>query len=216
VATVLLVAITLIAGAALFGYVNAQAAGSENKLGAANAGNVNFLNERFVVPQVAYAYTSSTTTTITSVTTSTATLSTGKVVTLYIYNNGELTDSFSEIEVFCSQTLTGASCRSTMDLTYYYHTGHNFVMDNNQCFPLVGGQCKNPAYNVTANTSPAIETPLLGPESGLPSLSVPVGSTSYITLELPSFSAGAYAQSSTYDFNLLGTYGNTLLYFQVM
>ena len=51
VAAVLTIAITLIAGAALFGYVNGQAATSESNLGNAVGGNVNFLNERFVVPQ---------------------------------------------------------------------------------------------------------------------------------------------------------------------
>jgi flagellin-like protein len=53
VATVLLVAITLIAGGALFGYVNGQAANSENQIGTANNSNLNFLHERFVVVDVA-------------------------------------------------------------------------------------------------------------------------------------------------------------------
>jgi hypothetical protein len=43
-AAVITIAITLVAGAALFGYVNSQAATSESSLGQANAANVDFLN----------------------------------------------------------------------------------------------------------------------------------------------------------------------------
>jgi len=49
-ATILLVAVTLIAGAALFGWVNGQAAANENQIGASGASNINNLNEKFSVP----------------------------------------------------------------------------------------------------------------------------------------------------------------------
>jgi flagellin-like protein len=55
VAAVLTIAITLVAGAALFGYINGQAAASENKLGAAAGGNANFLAEKFVVVQMGFS-----------------------------------------------------------------------------------------------------------------------------------------------------------------
>lgn len=80
-ATILLVAMTLIAGAALFGYVNGQASGSENKIGAANAVNVNFLNERFVVVNVA--------------------LSPGSTsASIWVYNNGNLSLTLKQIAVY--------------------------------------------------------------------------------------------------------------------
>jgi hypothetical protein len=44
-----MVAITLIAGAAVFGWINGQAGSSENAVGQSVANNVNFLKERFVV-----------------------------------------------------------------------------------------------------------------------------------------------------------------------
>jgi len=69
-AAVITIAITLIAGAALYGYVNGQAAISESGLGVANANNVNFLNERFVVVDMGFN---------------------SNTATLYLYNNGNVT-----------------------------------------------------------------------------------------------------------------------------
>jgi len=54
-AAVLTIAITLLAGAALFGYINGQAAASEDRLGQAAGGNANFLNEKFVVVQMSFS-----------------------------------------------------------------------------------------------------------------------------------------------------------------
>jgi hypothetical protein len=48
-ATLIMLAVTLIAGAAVFGWINGQAASSEGAYGQSVANNVNFLNERFVV-----------------------------------------------------------------------------------------------------------------------------------------------------------------------
>lgn len=82
-AAVLTIAVTLVAGAALYGYVNGQAANSENNIGVANARNVNFLNEQFVVAQIVYnAYPST------------------NSVTIYFYNSGEVTGNFVSIDVF--------------------------------------------------------------------------------------------------------------------
>lgn len=46
--TLIMVAVTLIAGMAVFGWVNGQASSSESAYGASVANNVNFLRERFV------------------------------------------------------------------------------------------------------------------------------------------------------------------------
>ena len=83
VAAVLTVAMTLIAGAALFGYVNGQAANSENRIGAANAANVNFLNERFVVVDVNFSQNNPSTS-----------------VSIWIYNNGAVTLNVTQIELY--------------------------------------------------------------------------------------------------------------------
>ena len=47
--TLIMVTITLIAGAAVFGWINGQASNSESAYGQSVANNVNFLKERFVV-----------------------------------------------------------------------------------------------------------------------------------------------------------------------
>jgi flagellin-like protein len=47
VATLLMVAVTLVAGAAVLGWVNGQASTSEQAYGASAANNINYLNERF-------------------------------------------------------------------------------------------------------------------------------------------------------------------------
>lgn len=80
-ATVLTVAITLIAGAALFGYVNGQAANSENKIAVGNAANVNFLNEKFVVVDLSI-------------------ISGQGSASIWIYNNGNLTLNLAQIAVY--------------------------------------------------------------------------------------------------------------------
>jgi flagellin-like protein len=75
IGAVITIVITLIAGAALFGYVNSQASTSESNLGQANAANVNYLNERFVVADMSFS---------------------GNSVVLYLYNNGNVTLNLSE------------------------------------------------------------------------------------------------------------------------
>lgn len=49
IGTLIMVAITLVAGAAVFGFVNGQAGNSENQYGQAVANNVNYLREHFVI-----------------------------------------------------------------------------------------------------------------------------------------------------------------------
>jgi flagellin-like protein len=81
VAAVLTIAITIIAGAALFGYVNAEASTSENNLGAANAQNVNFLNEKFAVVNLAIQ-------------------AGGDTAHIWVYNNGNLVLRLEQIALY--------------------------------------------------------------------------------------------------------------------
>jgi len=88
VGTLIMVGITLSAGAAVFGWINGQAGASENAYGASVASNVNFLRERFVI--VASNFTSCSGT---SPSRSCSTLG------VYLYNNGQLTDNISRITI---------------------------------------------------------------------------------------------------------------------
>jgi flagellin-like protein len=54
IGTLIMVAITLIAGAAVFGFVNGQAGTSENQYAQSAANNVNYLKEHFVIVNVQF------------------------------------------------------------------------------------------------------------------------------------------------------------------
>ena len=82
--------VTLVAGVAVWGYARTQSVVQEQQLGNAVNGNVNSLNEQFVVAQVVYASNS---------------------ITLYIYNSGQIPAQFAQIEVY-------NSTRSKIDITY--------------------------------------------------------------------------------------------------
>ncbi len=78
---VLTIAITLIAGAALFGYVNDEAATNERQYGAAVGGTVNFLNENFVVVNMAFPAGSNS-------------------IEVWLYNNGQVALQVSQITLY--------------------------------------------------------------------------------------------------------------------
>ncbi len=190
---------TLVAGGALFGYVNGQAANSENKLGASNAANVNFLNERFVVPQLTFKYTSPM-----------------NQITVYLYNNGQLTDSFVEAEVYTVP-------RSTMDLLYYYcssttpQTSTICTLPQAPFTQLIGNRVMD-LNNRNTNGCYADANTLESPT--LQNFQVPIGGISPITFTLPSLAAGCFSGSfavgAFYYVQLLGQYGNSVTYFQAM
>src|SRR3989442_1346220 len=82
--------VTLAAGIAVWGFARNQAGVQEQQLGNAFNGNVNALNEQFVVAQVVYAASS---------------------ITIYIYNSGQAPVQFAQIEVY-------NSTRTKIDLTF--------------------------------------------------------------------------------------------------
>src|SRR2546428_8125894 len=88
--TLMTMAITLIAGSAVFGYVRNQANVSELAYGQNVGGTLNYLQERFVIPLVSFSPNS---------------------VTIYLYNNGQIPDQFTQLEIY------GPS-RSAMDVVY--------------------------------------------------------------------------------------------------
>jgi hypothetical protein len=171
-ATVLLVAMTLIAGAALFGYVNGQAANSENAVGASNQANVNFLNERFVVVDMA----------INSV---------GPSADIWIYNNGNLNLNLEQISLY-----------QASDKQAFY-----IVFGNG---PSSGGcgSASSPGFGTATYLKSGTSTPFVFGSSGT---QIPMGSSPIeITLQLPTGCSG-FASSTTYDFNVLGLYGNIIV-----
>lgn len=82
VGSILAIAITLIAGAAVFGYVNTQANVTEKQLGTGVGGTVNYLQERFAVVDLYFVSSSQ--------------------VTVYFYNNGNIALSPVEMILYNS------------------------------------------------------------------------------------------------------------------
>lgn len=76
VATVLLIGATLIAGFAVWGWVNGEAGASERAYGASVGGNVNYLEERFVVVNMNFS---------------------ASAVTIWLYNDGQI--NFQPVQV---------------------------------------------------------------------------------------------------------------------
>ena len=81
VATILLIAVTLISGMAVFSYVNSEAGSSERALGTATASYLNSLNERFLIVNANFS---------------------SNKVTIWFYNNGNLTTKIQQIIVYNS------------------------------------------------------------------------------------------------------------------
>jgi flagellin-like protein len=79
VATVVTIAITIIAGAAVFGYVNGAAGVNESKLANSVGGNVQYLEERFSVVQLNYS---------------------SSTVTVWLYNMGQVNLSPVQVLVY--------------------------------------------------------------------------------------------------------------------
>jgi len=89
--TLLMVGITLVAGFAIFGFVNGQAAASENQYGASVANNVNFLRENFVLVSVQFPSS--------SCSNFNATTRFCNQATVAIYNNGAVDLTIQQISI---------------------------------------------------------------------------------------------------------------------
>jgi hypothetical protein len=166
------VAVTLVAGTTVFGYVRSQANLSELALSQNVGSTLGFLQERFVVPLVSYSSNS---------------------VTIYIYNNGQTTDQFTQIEVY-------GPTRSAMDIVY----DTNYATVNSP----VACREQTPAGN--------LETPPLGATPS--SFSVKVNNIASITIKLPNCAQPqlSFQPGTTYFVKILGQYGNTAIYYQAM
>lgn len=90
VATMLLLAMTVVAGFALFGFVRAEAGSSELSYAQNVGGTIQYLQERFVVPQVSYSASS---------------------VTIYVYTSGAVPTQLAQVEIF-------GPTRAAMDVVY--------------------------------------------------------------------------------------------------
>ena len=95
--SLIMVAITLVAGAAVFGFVNGQSGNSANAVGKSAASNINFLNEREVVVYACLA------------TSSGVCQVGGSYANVYVYNSGLINQS-TIAQVFVTDNNANAVC----------------------------------------------------------------------------------------------------------
>ena len=128
VASVLLIAITLITGFAVWGYVDGQAGTTERAYGQSVDANVNYLQEKFVATSMD--------------------LSSSSGATLWLYNNGNVNLQLVQVRFYDSA--------KKIDLLYNYtvsgSTKTDYVYDLLSTSP---GECKTAA---SAYETPAVST----------------------------------------------------------
>jgi flagellin-like protein len=187
-ATILLVAVTLIAGAALFGYVEGQASVAESNSGAQAAANINAANEKFSI-QVLIICGGSGPPPTTCVNKNT--------VTLYVYNSGTV-----------DLTIASILIRSS--------TGNSFavqVTDKASCGPNTPNSPPNPVipcYVDTNNPTCDSNVPSEGftatgvqPESYISNVPLP-----FYTFSIQSSCSGSLGVGTSYTVTLTGIYSN--------
>ena len=195
--TLIMVAITLIAGAAVFGWINGQAANSETAYGNSVSNNVNFLNERFV--EVSQTFTGSGANNVCAGGTSPNLQCTG--ANFWVYNNGQLSFTLSSIQITnASDIPSGAANPSALNVIFY---------------PAASSGCSGPGG--LCYTGPCSSTVSGGfTMNGSPQTAIPVNQLSPNPFKIsmpsaPGCSAGTqylYDQVS-YTFKFTGTYGNS-------
>jgi archaellum component FlaF (FlaF/FlaG flagellin family) len=172
------IAITLIAGAALFGYVNDEAATNEQQYGQAVGGTVNFLNEQFVVVNMAFPSGSNS-------------------VELWLYNNGQVALQISQITLY-------DSANTQLNLAYPGYTSSSTT----QTAAPSGSFCVEDGVTEQVQSSQLTTSPALA------GVSIPAGSSpTAITLQLPS--GCTLTSGTTYNVNVLGAFGNDIIYYSV-
>ena len=93
VGSLLAIAITIIAGAGVFGYVNSQAKASESQYGSAAGATYNYLQEQFTVVDMSFT--------------------SGSQVTLYIYDYGNIAVSPVQVIIYDSAQATYLAYNAT-------------------------------------------------------------------------------------------------------
>ncbi len=93
VATILLIAVTIIAGMGVFSYVNSQAGVSEKRLGDSTSSYLNFVNEKYLTVNANFS---------------------AKKVTIWFYNSGNLTTTIKQIWIWNSTRSLYVAYNSTL------------------------------------------------------------------------------------------------------
>ncbi|MDG6902094.1 MAG: type IV pilin N-terminal domain-containing protein [Nitrososphaerota archaeon] len=197
IGTVLVASMTLIAGAAIFGYVNGQAGVASRAYGQAVGNSVQYLEEKFTVVDIVAS----------NVTCGTSTCAS---FTLWIYNTGRIDLSLVQVRLYDP----AAPSKWNLDLMYNYSTIGGTTVDRVHDISAGASKC-----SIDTNS---YETPVL---TGTGAFSAQIGMTATIQFIVPPTSAtptgstcpsfGQLVHSDTYYATAVGLYGNTNTYSQV-
>jgi flagellin-like protein len=204
VGTLIMVAITLTAGAAVFGWINGQASSSEGAYGASVANNINFLKERFVVVSQSFAGSTCTSTQFSECT----------QASFWLYNSGQVGFTLQSIS-FVSQ-----SSAYPLDITFYPASSAGCSSTTQTCgFVVYSGSspvCSDTAAWSSVNDQPGFYQNSLPPATLAQGqlttnpyqITMPTGIVSSSTCS----SGGSWYlyEGVTYALTFTGVYGNTV------
>jgi flagellin-like protein len=207
VGTLIMVAITLTAGAAVFGWINGQASSSEGAYGASVANNINFLKERFVVVSQSFGEWPSGA--------CTGTPKECTMMSFWIYNSGQVAFTLASLNIYSQSaplditfyTGSGSACSASSQncgfIVYSTVTGAQVCSDIGAWQGIVSGD--QPGFYLNTSPSPSLPTTLgQGVLSPSPyQVAMPTAATC---------SAGAQylIDGATYTLTFTGLYGNTV------
>ncbi|MDA4123926.1 MAG: hypothetical protein OK438_00555 [Thaumarchaeota archaeon] len=122
--TLIMVSITLVAGAAVFGWVNGQAGVSENAYGQSAANGINYLREHFVPVTTTFSGTGPG-----GICTGSPTICTG--ANFWVFNNGQLAFTLRSIQI---QSAPNAPSSNLLNIVF---NSTKFTAYNNATPPVV-------------------------------------------------------------------------------
>ena len=182
----LAIAMTLVAGAAAWGFVRGQAGSSEGALQSNAVATNDLLSEHFAIPNMYFGATTST-----------------NVVTFMFYNTGSLTDQIASVRLYDSAGLVNLLYTST-------GTGASqtdYVYDLRS---TLSSQCKTAAYSSYESPSLTLTT-VKTTNWQLYTLTIPP-----TTSNCPSYGQtfGVAGSGTTYTVVVTGIYGNSVTFTQ--
>ena len=185
VGTVLLTAMTLVAGAAIFGYVNGQAGIASQAYGQAVGSNVGYLNERFAVVDMTFGTNS---------------------VTIWLYNDGHETLNLLQIRLY-------DSAAAQINLLYNYTVSGS--TKTNYFYDLRSAQsteCKTSATSPT-DYEPQVTVSAFSASIGTTSV-IQLSFPSATSTSCPSYGQ-TFTVGTNYAVTVVGANGHTQTYYEV-
>jgi flagellin-like protein len=188
IGTILVAAMTIIAGAAIFGYVNGQAGSSAQAYGQSVGNSVQYLEEKFTVVDMSWASTTA--------------------ATVWIYNTGKVQLTLLQIRFYDSM--------KKVNLLYNYSTISGSTV--NRIHDLLGTSSSKCGISATLYESPTITgsgsfSAAISYTSTI-QLTIPPTSASPTGQTCPSFGQ-VDTTGDVYYLAVVGTFGNTKVYSQV-